>query len=202
MGSFGKFVSAILSKLAILLGINPSEKRRMEIMKQKLGVAKANNVDQMEALKDEIRQLETQALRKKEELDQAKGDSKRIRIGEIERTFREINRLHGRERIIASNMEKISIAQAKLRELEAAKIQGVEEGHLDDIALELQEVFADLKVADRAAKDLERVEYEAPEAASVNVEKRMAAVGGDKEAQPELSAETQKRLAELETEGA
>jgi len=200
MGNIPETIGEILSKLAEWLHLKPSEATRLRQVEDHLTRARADNADRLELVKEEIRALEARALKKKKEFDQARGDSKRIIGGEIERTFRELDRLHGRENIIASNMEKISITRAKLRELEAAQAQGVEEGQLDDIALELQDVFADLKVADRAAKDLERVEYEAPETAPVDVEKRMAAVGGDKEAQPELSAEAQKRLAELETE--
>ena len=116
MGSFGETISAILSKLAQLLGIKPSDKRRTELMKQKLATAKASNVDRLEALKDKIRQFEAQALRKKKEYEAAKGDSRRIVGGEIERLFRDLDRLHGQENVIGSNIERISVAQAKLEE--------------------------------------------------------------------------------------
>ena len=69
MGSFSDAISAILSRLAQLLGLKPSERRRLELMEQKLAVAKASNVDRLEGLKDKIRLLESQALRKKKELE-------------------------------------------------------------------------------------------------------------------------------------
>jgi len=200
MGSFGEAISEVLSKLAQFLGIKPSEKKRVELMKQKLATAKASNVDRLEALKDKIKQLEAQALRKKKEYEAAKGDSKRIVGGEIERLFRDLDRLHGQENVIASNIERISVAQSKLEEYEAAKAKGLEEGELDDIAVELQEAFEGLKVADRASRDLERVEYQAPEVSPVNAEERMAEVAGEQETETGLSAETEKRLEQLETE--
>ena len=200
MGSFGQAISAILSKLAQLLGIKPSDKRRTELMEQKLAAAKASNVDRLEALKDKIKQFEGQALRKKREHDLAKCDSKRIVGGEIERLFRDLDRLHGQENVIASNIERISVAQAKLDEFEAAQAKGLEEGELDDIALELQEAFEGLKVADRASRDLERVEYQAPETNPVDVNRRMAEVAGEQETLAGLSAETEKRLQQLEAE--
>ncbi len=202
MGSFGEAVSAILSKLAQLLGLKPSDKRRTELMEQKLATAKASNVDRLEALKDKIRQFEAQALRKNKEHEAAKGDSKRIIGGEIERVFRDLDRLHGQENVIASNIERISVAQAKLEEYKAAQAKGLEEGELDDIALELQEAFEGLTVADRASRDLRRVEYQAPEVSSVNTEKRMAEVTGEQETTAGLSAETEKRLKQLEIEDA
>ena len=202
MGSLGGTVSAILSKLAQFPGIKPSENRRIELMKQKLAAAKASNVDRLEALKDKIRQFEAQVLRKKKEYEAAKGDSKRIVGREIQGVFRDLDRLRGQEDVIASNIERISVAKAKLQEYEAAQAKGLEEGEFDDIALELQEAFEGLKVADRASRDLERVEYQAPEVSPVDAEKRMAEVAGEQETTTGLPAETEKRLKELEAEEA
>ncbi|MCA9209123.1 MAG: hypothetical protein KDA55_12235 [Planctomycetales bacterium] len=202
MARFGETISAILSKLAQLLGITPSDRRRNELLDQKLATAKASNIDRLEVLKDKIKQFEAQALRKKGEYEAARGDTKRIVGGEIERLFRDLDRLHSQEKVIASNIERISVAQAKLEEFKAAQTKGLEEGELDDIALQLQEVFDELKVADRAARDLERVEYEAPKSTPVNAEQRMAEVSGEQETTSGLSAETEKRLKRLEFEDA
>jgi len=202
MGNFGDAISTVLSRLAQILGLKPSEKHRLELMDQKLAAAKASNVDRLEALKDKIKQFQGQALRKKREYDLAKGDTKRIVGGEIERIFRDLDRLHGQEGVISSNIERISVAQAKLEEFKAAQVTGLEEGELDDIALGLQEAFEGLEVADRASRDLERIEYQAPEVSPVDTEKRMAEVTGEQEAETGLSAETEKRLKQLEIEDA
>ena len=198
MANFGETISAILSKLAQLLGLKPSDTARMDLMKHKLATAKASNVDRLEGLKDKIRQFEAQALRKKKEYEAARGDSRRIVGGEIERLFRDLDRLHGQENVVASNLERISVTQAKLEEYKAAQAKGLEEGELDDIALELQEAFEGLRVADRAFRDLEGVEYRPPQVSPVNAEKRMAEVAGEQETSDGLSAETEKRLKQLE----
>jgi hypothetical protein len=202
MGSFGDSISAILSRLAQSLGLKPSEGRRLELMEQKLAAAKASNIDRVDALAEKIRLLESQALRKKKELESSRGDSKRIVAGSIEQLFRDLDRLQGQERIIRSNIERLSIAQAKLQELRVAQETGVEEGQLDDIALDLQEVFAGVKTIDREAADLEQVEYEAPKRSRVDIEQRMAEVEGEAVTKTGLSPETEKRLKQLEAEEA
>lgn len=202
MVNFSEVISAILSKLAQLLGIKPSESQRLELMESKLGEAKATNVDRLEDLKREIRALEARALQKKREWVQAKGESRRIIAGEIERTFRDLDRLHGRERIISSNIDKLSLALSKIKELSVARAQGVEEGQLDELAVELQDVFADLKASDRAAKDLEQEKYEPLETSHIDVEERIAEVEGHKEAPSGLSEKTLRRLKQLEGEEA
>ena len=200
MGNFAGKLGAVLSQLAEWLGIKPSEEHRLQRMGDRLATAKANNADRLESVKDEIRVLESRARKKKEEYDRAGGETKRIVTGEIERTFRELDRLRGQERIIGSNIEKISVAQAKLGELRAARTKGVEEAQLDDIAVDLQNAFEELKVTDSSARDLERVEYAAPEPKHVDAESRLEQVTGSKEASTELPEEMQKRLKELELE--
>jgi hypothetical protein len=202
MGNLTDAISAVLSRLAQLLGLKPSEKRRLELMEQKLVADKANNVDRLEGLKDKIRQLESQALRKKKELDGARGDAKRLVAGSIEQVFRDLDRLKGQEQIIRSNIERLSIALTKLKELQVAKEAGLEEGQLDGLALDLEESYDALKATDREAADLERVEYKAPERSRVDIEQRMAEVQGEAVTATGLSPETEKRLKQLEAEEA
>ena len=194
--------SAILAKIAEWLGMKPSQAKRIELMEQKLSTARATNADKLEALKDEISKLEHRALQKKKEADAARGDVKRLIVREIEQIFRDLDRLRGRETIITANVDRISMALSKVGELVAAQASGVEEGQLDDIALDLQEVFGQLKASDREARDLEREHYEGPERAAVDVEQRVGELEGAKETSAELSASTLKRLKELETDRA
>ena len=197
MGTLGEAISAILSKLAQLLGIRPSEQRRFQLMDRKLAAASLRNEDRLEALKDRIRQLEAQVLRKKRQYEEARGDTKRILGGEIERLFRDLDRLQGQEKIIGSNMDRIATARGKLQEYQAALAKGLDEGELDDLALGLQEVFEELKVVDRTTAELDKVAYEAPQPAHVDKEQRMAEVAGETETAG-LSAETEQRLRQLE----
>ena len=202
MGSFRDSMSANLSKLAGILGVKGSDKRRMEQMEHKLSIARAGNQDRLEALKEKIRDLEGQALSKKQELESARGDSKKIIAREIERIFRELDRLHSREKIIAGNLDRISIALVKLEEYADAREVGLSDDDLDDIALDLQEAFDDLNIADKAVNDLDRITYQPPQASRVESEARMAEVSGERETDTGLTAETQKRLKQLEKDTA
>ncbi len=64
--------------------------------------------------------------------------------------------------------------------------------------MDLQEVFGQLKAADREARDLENERYEAPERPPVDVSQRVGELEGEKETATELSDATLKRLKELE----
>ena len=197
MSTVWENISDVVARIAQWLGIKPSESKRLEALRAKLTTSKATNVDQRETLKDEIRKLEARAKQKKKEFDGASGDIKRMVGREIEGIFRDLDRLRGRENIITGNLDRISVAVAKIDELIVAKAKGVEEGQLDDLALELQDVFADLKESDRATRDLEQERYEAPTSDPVNVEQRMADLEGTEPHVEEISEETKKRLAEL-----
>jgi hypothetical protein len=202
MGNLSEGVVAFLTRLARILGIDPSDSQRYEKMKQKLDAAKASNVDKLEALKDKIGQIEKNALRKKKEWVAAKGTTKRIISGELERLFRDMDRLRGEENIIASKLEHNSVAQAKLAQVIAEGGPGpkVTDTDLDDIALDLQEAVEGLEEADRAIRDLEGVEYQPPKVSQVNVGERMAEITGEQETTAGLSTDTEKWLEQLETE--
>lgn len=202
MENFGEAISEILSKLAEWLGLKPSQAKRLDLMEEKLSQAKRDNCDRLDDVKREIKALEARALQKKKEIEQTRGDSQRIIAGEIERTFRELDRLQDRARIIESSIDRIAISLAKIRELKVALAQGVSEEQLDEIALELHGVFADLKATDKAARELEREKYEAPQAAQVDADRRMAELEGTQESPTGLRPETMKRLKQLEAEEA
>lgn len=197
MSTVWENISDVVARIAQWLGMKPSESKRLEALRAKLTTSRATNVDQRETLKDEIRKLEARAKQKKKEFDAASGDIKRMVGREIEGIFRDLDRLRGRENIITGNLDRISVAVVKIDELIVAKTKGVEEGQLDDLALELQDVFADLKESDRATRDLEQERYEAPTSDPVNVEQRMADLEGTEPHVEEISEETKKRLAEL-----
>jgi len=200
MGSFDDALSGTLSRLAELLGLKPSDARRLGLMEEKLSSSKAANIDRLEGLKDKIRKLEQQAVLKKREYESVKGEGRRIVVSEIERVFRDIDRLQGQCSIINANIDRISIAQAKLQELKDTNVGGIEEDQLDDISLELKDAFEGLQTSDRAVRDLEGVQYDAPGMSKVDVEGRMAEITGEQETRGGLSAETEKRLKQLEEE--
>lgn len=193
-------VSAILEFLKKLLGIKSSEARRFDALEKKLVADKAKNIDKLEEFKDKVRQMEAQLRRKKAEMDEVKGDLKRVVAKEIERLFRDLDRMRGQETIIAANLDRISIAQAKLEEYKLAVEKGLDEDELDDLALDLKEAFESMQIADRTVRDLDKVAYQPPERSAVEAEKRMAEVTGAQETETTLSEDIEKRLLELEAE--
>lgn len=200
-----KILEAIRALLAkIFGGKNETQRRLAALEKMEAGftASRRDNVDRLDELKSEIRTLESRAINKKKEMEQSHGDSKRIVVGEIERIFRELDRLRGRENIIAANLDRIDVALSKIREAKAALSAGVTEEQLDNIALEIQDLFETLKTLDRTSADLEREKYEAPKVAHVDVETRIAETEGAEKAPVALSPETEKRLKQLETEEA
>jgi hypothetical protein len=200
MSSFTEAISAVLSGLAQFLGIKPSPIRRIEEMDRKLAAAKASNIDRLEALKEKVKQLEAQIITKKKEYDKAKGYSKQIVGGEIQRLFREIDSLPEEEKVITGNINRISVAKGKIVSLKTSLDKGIEEDELDDIAIEVRQVFDELKAADIALGDLERVKYQPVETKPVNTEKRVSELAEEQETTTSLPPEIEKRLKELETE--
>ena len=198
MSKLWEAISDLLSKL---FGGNDVRKRLkvLDGMEERFSVAKRDNEDSLQNLKDDIKALETRALQKKRELEQSHGDTKRIIVGEIERVFRELDGLRGRENVIAANLERIRGALAKTGEAKVALRAGMSEDQLDTLALEMQDLYGELKSMDRAAVDLEKETYLAPGVSDVNVEKRLAESQGECESPAVLSAETAKRLKQLET---
>jgi len=183
-------------------GVNDTQRsfKRLDAMAAKFMSAKRNNEYSFESLKDEMRLLESRARQKKRELDQARGHSKRIVLGEIERVFREMDRLRGRENIIAANLDRIGVALAKVGEAKAALRADVSEEQFDDIALEIEDLFDTLKALDVAATDLAGEKYEAPVAGEEDLDQRVANVQAAEKAPVVLSPETEKRLEQLEAE--
>ena len=181
----GEMISAIRS----FLGIEPSERLHVGLLDRKLAIALAKNTDWLESLKDRIRYLESHALRKKWQYEQARGDTKRILGGEIERLFRDLDRMQGQEIIISGNLDRISAARAKLQEYRAALVNGLDEEELGDVAIGLHAAFEELTVVDRTTAELVKMAYEAPQPRPVE---RLEVTTG-------LSAETIERLRQLET---
>jgi len=192
-------MSDFLSKLLEILHIKKSTDRRMAEMEKNLRGARSGNEDRLQDLKAEIRRLEAQALQKKKEFDEARGDSKQVVAGEIERVIRERNKLRDRATIISTNIERLATALAKIEEWQAAKASGLVGGELDDIAVEVQDKFDDLEISDSAARDLDRVSYKAPEREHVDVERETTSMKEPQKAADVLPPDILKDLKELET---
>jgi hypothetical protein len=194
----------IRSLLARLFGGSDAPRRvsALETMEASFTASKTDNADSLEALKEEIRTLESRALQKKQEFERSHGDSRRVVAGEIERIFRDLDRLRGRETILGKNLDRIAVALDKIHEAKAAMQAGVTDEQFDEIALELKDLFATLRQSDRAARDLEREKYEVAEPAPVKTEQRLAELTEEAKTPITLSPETEQRLKKLEAEEA
>ena len=133
MGSFGDTLSDILSKLAEMLGLKPSEGRKLQLMEQKLAVNKAANVDLREQLKEEISRTQTLLLRKEEERKKATGMLKEISTDEIEEAVFSLKNKGERRTIISRNIRLIDHAREGIKRITAAKAQGVSNDKLTDL---------------------------------------------------------------------
>ena len=190
----------ILSIFGKILGLNPSMKKRFDRVALTLADAKARNIQLLEALKEKIKQIEGLILRKKKEYDQARGPSQRIVGREIEQAFRDLDLSENQENIIFGNIDRISIAQRKVEGGLASLEKGVDEDQLTDILLDVQGLIDDLKVADKAARELERESYEPSRIPSANTEARVAEIAGERESSHRFSQEIVERLKRLESE--
>ena len=193
-------ISDLLVKLAELLGIKDSEKRKNEKVLEKLKASKADNIDRLDEVKQQIKSLNRKLLKKKQEMDASTGDTKRIVTGEIERLFSELDRLQNRNTIIGRNIDEISLAIDRLAELEDGQSHGADENVFDEIAVNLDDVFADLKAADLAAEQLNKVQYEASKSESMDVQLRLKSLESESHPVENLSPENAERLKRLTEE--
>jgi len=200
MKELGEFINAMTVRLAQGLGLKASDQQQLVQWKQKLEQAKADNVDALDQLKEEIARIEQRIRQKKLKYDQAHGLTQKMIGREIEQVFRELDRKEKQAEITLSGIEANALALDKVGELERAMERGVTEGQLDAIAVQLEGTLGEVMQADNALKDLEQVGYKAPEEAAVDVEKRMGELEGVKQGEKGLSAGTLSRLKELEKE--
>ena len=188
-------------KILELLGIKKTDSQQYALVEQKLQSAKSVNADQLEMLKEKVAEQEREIRQKKRAYDNATGDTKRIVGGEIERLFRDIDRLRGKESIVTRNLDKISLTLAKVDEWRVAQQQGIDEEMLDGLAIDLEDIFADLKATDRTAKSLADVKYEEEaKSNSIDIESRMAELQGEQVTSQGMNAETAARLKALDEE--
>ena len=200
MGRTGETLSDILAQAATLLGLKPSEARKLELIQEKLRVEKTRYQDKVSDLKDEVKRLESIAMRKKREMDDARGQTKRLVAREIEQVLRERNGLQEKVALWFSRLEKVTLLLRKLElagEIESAEKVDLEE--LADIASERMEELIDIeKRADRATEDLEGLTYEEPARQQMDIAAELGETEDPSDAPPLLSEQAMKDLADLE----
>jgi len=192
MRSVAKTFQTLLLRLAALLrGGAAREERRigretrtLTSKKERLEGARRDNEDALEKLKDEIRTLESRALRVYDELQKATGASKNVVAQQLALIKRDLERRNGRLTILVRNLDLIGEAVARVEEMLAALKAGpVNEDEIDELSVYLEDVFDKLAAADEAGRELAEMRY-AP--VPVAEGERPARVG---EGQPEAQAQ-------------
>lgn len=181
-----------------LFGIKDSDEKKYKKLEDKLRAHKAANVDRLEGLKEEIGRLEKRALAKKKEYDDARGETKHIIANEIKRLFSQLDQLRDRDKIIGSNIRKLDLAVAKIGEARDAQAQGIDQDILDEIALDLEDLFKDLEDVDKAAEDLKDISYEPPEEETLKATESVAEEELVRDEAALLPDELEERLKNLE----
>ena len=184
MGSRLEGGRGVFGRLLDRMRLHPTAETRVRALRENLLQERRNAADQLESLKRDIRQSETQVLKKQAEFDSASGDLKTIVRREIEGLFRNIDRMKTRASIIARQIENISATLGKVEErvlADSAKSSVTEES-LDELAVELEEAYAELQVNDRAVRELESVTFDASKLEPLDVDSRLAELAREKPA--------------------
>jgi hypothetical protein len=203
MEHFNELLGSIASRLKQGLGLGSSDAQQLDAWKAKYAQDKADNQDRLESVKDEVRQLEARLLQKKAKFEQSHGPVRKIIGAEIEQAFRELDRKEKQVKIIVDNIEAISIALDKIKELEHAKARHLKEGELDQASVLTEDAIQENKQVVGALKELQELEHGGLETEPVDVEERMRQLAGPPEKDAGLSEETLERLKQLQkqTEG-
>jgi len=192
---------SFLSKLAEVTGLKTSDAEKLRKEKLNFVAHKAKNVDRLEGLKFKVKRLEEQAFKKKDEYENATGSAKRMIAREIERIFKDIDRLRGQENIINRNIEQLSVALAKIDELIVVKQGAVTEDFADGLAIDLEDTFREAEDIDRAVSALETVEYKGIESDGMDdLDARLDELAGEGNKVNTQNSELENRLRELEAD--
>lgn len=150
-----KFLIELIRKL---LRLGPADSAQANL--EKLKLLKQSNMDSLEALKDQIRDLVARIGQKKAELDDAKIPALRNTVErEIGELLNEVERLNTREDYIVRNSTRISKLVEKHLQNQIAREQGVSEDMLEDVTLDTEEVLTNMEEEDRAMEQLESRKY-------------------------------------------
>jgi len=130
---------------------------------------------ELESLKDEIRNLSERAKDKKREYDgETSKPLRNIIAGELTQILDNLEAQKDREQIIARKLRQASLLERKRKEMEAAKTTGVTQDEIDEVAVEYEDVLAEMKDADRAVAGLEKVSYAPEQHKQRDIDERMA----------------------------
>ncbi len=177
-------MKSLIDLIRKLLRLGPANPAQASL--EKLELIKQSNMDSLEALKDQIRDLVARIGQKKAELDDAKIPALRNTIErEIGELLNEVERLSTREDYIVRNITRISKLVEKLLQNQISREQGVSEGIIEDTTLDTEEVLASMEEEDRAMEQLESRRYrpldtseaEPVREAEISLEDRLREIG-------------------------
>ncbi len=185
-------MKSLIDLIRKLLRLGPANPAQASL--EKLELIKQSNMDSLEALKDQIRDLVARIGQKKAELDDTKIPALRNTIErEIGELLNEVERFRTREDYIVRNITRISKLVEKLLQNQIAREQGVSEGIIEDTTLDTEEVLASMEEEDRAMEQMESRRYrplnaleaEPAREAEISLEARLREVGiGEDAARP------------------
>ncbi len=162
-------MKSLIDFIRKLLGLGPSDSAQASL--DKLQILKQSNMDSLESLKDQIRDLVRRIGLKKAELDAATIPALKSTIErEIGALLTEVEQLKVREDYITRNTARVSKLVEKHLQNQIAREQGVSEEMLVDVTLDTEEVLASMEEEDRAMEQLESRRYRPPESAPEQAE--------------------------------
>jgi len=154
--AFNDELTEKLAWLAKRLGLKPTDLQRLEHLHDKLLQDQRNNEDSLQALKEQIRTVETRARNLKAKYDNAHGGERRILAREIEIEVRRLDQARQKEDRIVGNLDKIAMA---LERIDVMRVQGPDSAVFDELSGRLAEVYDEVADTDQAARDLDKIKY-------------------------------------------
>ena len=195
---FNDFIGSLAWRLRQGLGLKPSDQRQLEAWRTKYAQDKADNQDRLEAIKEEVRQLEARILQKKGKFDQARGTVQEIIGIEIGQAFEDLDGKKTGARIVADKIKAISVALNKIQELDYAMAHHLSEHDLDKLALMTEDNNATTEETFHALKELNALEHARLEAKPAGLQERLSQLSSPPEQQGAISPETLERLRQLQ----
>jgi len=158
-------------------GLKKSTVDKLLEKRKELEKKKALNIDKLEEVREQIAVITEQIRAKKKQMDLARSEEQRMIRREIARLFSRIDSFAPKEDLLDRNIRVIEAQIAKIDQIEAALLSGVDERTVDWIALEAENHFKDLEGVDEAVKDAESIRYKPPQyEQEIDVDERLEAV--------------------------
>lgn len=175
---------------------------KWEAMRRKMLANQTAQRDELENLKDQIRDVQSTILTKETERNASSGEIRNIVEREIKQLFTDVEKFKGRQEILFRHLDTNSTTIAKIEELvQGLKSPTIEEGVIDILINELEDLFDKLRDEDHSLRELNQVQYKAPVSAAINVDEKLAEFHQENPNLANASRETQEPKKTDETAG-